>query len=73
MFLVHSEDKEEPSKAESSNTPVSKHAPNLSNSNTAPTASPEIDEDGYCVKPDEVSWPASNETSKKDSELGSHF
>ncbi|XP_063697273.1 F-BAR domain only protein 2 isoform X4 [Culicoides brevitarsis] len=67
--LSDGEDKEEPSKAESSNTPVSKHVANVSNSNSVPTASPEIDEDGYCRKPDDVSWPASNDTSKKDKEF----
>uniref|UniRef100_A0A336LYW5 CSON011071 protein n=1 Tax=Culicoides sonorensis TaxID=179676 RepID=A0A336LYW5_CULSO len=62
--LSDGEEKDESNKAESSNTPVSKQ--NLSNSNAAPTASPEIDDDGFSVKPDEVSWPASNENSKKD-------
>lgn len=58
-FYYYSEEKEEIQQAPKAELP-SQSASNRSTSNTpqllAPTAVPEVDEDGYCIKPKEPQW-----------------
>lgn len=52
----------------------SKNTTNVASFGLAPTASPEIDEDGYCIKPEDVKWQQNNdEASKSTFEIIKYF